>query len=44
MKEQINLPSSLIVENKVGWRRGILLILALFVLLNLPWLINYREL
>lgn len=38
------LPPSLIVENRVGIRRGVLLSLLLFLFILLPWLITHRDL
>lgn len=38
------LPLSLKLENRIGIRRGVLLVLVLFLLLCLPWLTSQREL
>ncbi len=42
-KEEL-LPQSLILENRVGIRRGIFLAVLLFLFIFLPWLISQREL
>ncbi len=44
MKDNNILPQSLILENRVGIRRGIFLLLLLFLFILLPWLSSQREL
>ncbi|MBE6378036.1 MAG: hypothetical protein E7051_04365 [Lentisphaerae bacterium] len=44
MSKKELLPQSLILENRIGIRRGIFLTVLLFLFIFLPWLISQREL
>ena len=44
MSEKNILPQSLILENRIGIRRGVFIVLLLFLFVYLPWLIGQQEL
>ena len=44
MSEKNILPQSLILENRIGIRRGIFIVLLLFLFIFLPWLMGNQEL
>ena len=44
MSEKNILPQSLILENRLGIRRGVFIVLLLFLFVFLPWLTGQQEL